>query len=146
MGKKSYNELKEKIISFYNDNLNELFQSYGIKSYKKLITLWIDFHSAHVEAADSVLQKYSELFIDDKNSEIEKIEAQSIIVEIIDQKTGKLFRRNLPIKYIETDNGVILSGETSEGKSTNITLLSDTALARIRDLTGKGPDKPRCDH
>jgi hypothetical protein len=139
--------LENEIFSFYNDLFTRLIKVSGVKTYDKLISLWTDFQKIHFDAADSVLQKHSENFSsDDKASVIEKIEAQSVIVEIIDQKTGKLYRRNLPLKYTETDNGVILSGETSDGNPSDITFLSDKALERINDLTGKGPDTPRCRH
>lgn len=77
---------------------------------------------------------------------LDKIEADTIIVEVIDNKTGKTFRRNLPIKYIETDNGIRLFGETIEGTPSQIVFYSDTALTKINDLLGMGPDTPRCDH
>ncbi len=74
------------------------------------------------------------------------IEADSITVEIVDKESGKTFRRNLPIKYLETDNGIILSGETLTGAPCEIALLSDTAVARMIDVTGHGPDSHRCDN
>ncbi|EGO65638.1 hypothetical protein [Acetonema longum] len=74
----------------------------------------------------------------------EKIEADSIVAEIMDKATGKIFRRTLPVKYLETDNGVILSGETVAGHPSEIAFYSEAALAKIHDLLGKGPDSPRC--
>lgn len=80
----------------------------------------------------------------DEAGVIDKIEADWVIVEVIDKNTGKKFRRNLPVRYLETDNGVILFGETIDGKPAEINLLSDTALAKISGLIGKGPDTDRC--
>ena len=74
------------------------------------------------------------------------IEADQVSVEIIDKSTGQLFRRQLPIKYCETENGIVLAGETMDGAPSQITFLSEGALSRIKDLFGKGPDVPRCDH
>lgn len=74
------------------------------------------------------------------------IEANSITVEIVDKESGRTFRRDLPIKYLETDNGIILSGETLSGVPCEIALLSDTAVARVVDVTGRGPDSHRCDN
>lgn len=74
------------------------------------------------------------------------IEADTITVEIIDKKSGKMFRRTLPVGYTENANGIMLSGETIEGKPVQMAFYSDTALERINDLIGKGPDSPRCDH
>ncbi|MDT8900692.1 hypothetical protein [Anaeroselena agilis] len=74
------------------------------------------------------------------------IEADSITVEVVDKQSGRTFRRNLPVKYIETDNGVILAGETLAGAPCEIALLSDAAVARMIDVTGRGPDSHRCDN
>ncbi len=140
-------DLKIEITSFYNDTFSKLIKKYNIKSYDQLVSLWTDFQEIHIDAADSVLQKQSEKFRGDNQTQnIEKIKAQSVIVEVSDQETGKLFRRNLPLNYLETDNGIILSGETSDGNPSDIVFLSDTALEKINDLTGNGPDSPRCGH
>ena len=78
---------------------------------------------------------------------VEEIEADWITVEVMDKNTGKTYRRTLPIRYHETDNGIELSGETLDGKESRINLLSETALLKIKDLLGKGPDSPKCnDH
>ena len=140
-------ELKIKLVSFYNDTFSEFIKDSDIKSYEKLISLWTDFQKIHTEASNTVLQMRSEQFTgSDSNSATEKIEARSVIVEVTDRETGIVYRRDLPLKYYETDNGIILSGETSDGKPSDITFLSDTAIERINDLTGKGPDTPRCGH
>lgn len=80
----------------------------------------------------------------DDAATLDKIEADWIIVEVIDKTTGKVFRRNLPVKYLETANGLVLSGETIDGKPAEIQFLSEAALAKVQDLVGKGPDAPRC--
>lgn len=74
----------------------------------------------------------------------EKIEADCIVVEVVDKTTGKMFRRTLPIHYLETNNGLVLSGETLDGTASQINFLTDAALDKIHDLLGKGPDSPRC--
>lgn len=76
---------------------------------------------------------------------LDKIEADWITIEVIDKTTGKLFRRNVPVRYLETDNGIVLFGETMDGKPAQIHFLSEAALAKINDLLGKGPDRARCD-
>ena len=83
----------------------------------------------------------------EEGDSIDKIEADWIIVEVIDKNTGRTFRRNLPIRYLETDNGLVLSGETIDGSPTHINFFSEAALSKLHDLLGKGPDSPRCsDH
>lgn len=81
-----------------------------------------------------------------EDEEIDKIEAHNIVVEVTDIVTGKVFRRNLPVSYLENNNGVVLSGEDMNGTPVQIAFFSDAALAHIHDLLGKGPDTPRCDH
>lgn len=75
---------------------------------------------------------------------VDRIEADSIIIEITDKNTGKVYRRDVPISYLETDNGIVLIGEDLDGKPSHINLLSEAALAKINDLIGKGPDHSRC--
>lgn len=72
------------------------------------------------------------------------IEADYVIIEVIDKNTGKMFRRSLSLAYLETGNGVVLSGESLDGKPAQISFLSDAALAKIHDLIGKGPDHDSC--
>jgi hypothetical protein len=74
----------------------------------------------------------------------ERIEADPIVVEVTDKQTGKVFRRNLPVAYLETDNGIILAGETLTGEPSEIALLSATALARLEYVFGKGADTDSC--
>ena len=75
---------------------------------------------------------------------VDKIEADWITIEVVDKDTGQLFQRKLPVKYLETDNGIVLTGETMDGQSAQIHFISASALARINELFGKGPDSPRC--
>ncbi|WP_378954059.1 hypothetical protein [Pelosinus sp. sgz500959] len=77
---------------------------------------------------------------------LDKIESDTVVVEVIDKHTGKRFRRNLPIKYVETDNGIRLFGETLEGNPSQIAFYSDTAITKINNLLGHGPDAPLCNH
>lgn len=76
---------------------------------------------------------------------VNKIESDFVVVEVVDRNTGKLFRRKLPLNYLETDNGIILSGENTECRPVQIAFLSDAALNKIIDVTGKGRDTQRCE-
>lgn len=78
--------------------------------------------------------------------DIDKIEADTITIEVIDQNTGKTFRRNLPIQYIETANGIRLLGETIDGTPSQIVFYSESAMTKINELLGNGPNNPRCNH
>ncbi len=75
----------------------------------------------------------------------EHIEADTVTLEVIDKHTGKLYRRCLPLEYSETDNGLTLSGENLSGETSQIAFLSEAAVQKITDITGRGLDKPRCD-
>lgn len=83
--------------------------------------------------------------MEEREDLLEQIEADSVVVEVIDKNTGKKFRRNLPIQYVENCNGLILSGETLDGRPSQIHFLSEAALCRINELVGKGADRPKCD-
>lgn len=83
--------------------------------------------------------------MEEESSELDKIEADWIVIEVTDKATGKMFRRTLPVHYLETDNGVVLSGENLDGTASQINFLSQNALAKLNDLFGKGPDSPRCE-
>lgn len=74
------------------------------------------------------------------------ISADQVTIEVEDKVTGELIRRELPLEYIENDNGIRLRGETLEGEPTEIVFLSQQAVERITDLTGKGAQAPRCDN
>lgn len=82
----------------------------------------------------------------EKDSSLDKIEADYIVVEVTDKDTGKLFRRSLPVSYFENSNGVVLCGESLDGTPAQIALYSNEALLKINDLLGKGPDAPQCKH
>ena len=82
--------------------------------------------------------------MEEKTGGVDKIEADWIAVEVTDKTTGEIFRRNLPVHYLETDNGVVLSGENLDGTAVQINFLSQNAFAKLNGLFGQGPDSPRC--
>ncbi|MDR2878405.1 MAG: hypothetical protein LBV03_00605 [Fusobacteriales bacterium] len=76
--------------------------------------------------------------------EISQITSPNIVAEVIDEKTGLLFRRYLEIEYSENSNGLIISGENIKGEKSEIVFLSETAVSRISELKGSGSDNPHC--
>ena len=44
-----------------------------------------------------------------------EISAKEVTVEVVDEATGKVYRRTLPIDYYETANGLVLRGENLDG-------------------------------
>ena len=81
-------------------------------------------------------------FVMDK--ELFEITASMVTVEITDEATGEVFRRELPIDYYENANFLRLSGENLDGSVSQLVFYSSRGLERMNDLTGKGPDKDPC--
>lgn len=75
---------------------------------------------------------------------ITQISTPNIVAEIIDEKTGLLFRRYLEIEYAENSNGLMFSGENINGEKAEIAFLSETAISRISELKGNGENDPPC--
>ena len=78
------------------------------------------------------------------DAEISQIISPNIVAEVIDEKTGLLFRRYLEIEYNENSNGLMISGENIKGEKSEIVFLSETAVSRISELKGSGSDSPHC--
>jgi hypothetical protein len=73
-----------------------------------------------------------------------KISAQEVTIEVIDETTGKMYRRTLPIDYCETANGLVLRGENLDGSVSQLVFYTARGMQRMQDLTGKGPDEDPC--
>lgn len=78
------------------------------------------------------------------NTPVDFISNDEVTIEVKDKSTNRIFRRNLDISYIENSNGLKLVGENLKGEPSEIVFLSDTALNKIIDVTGQGPNKSRC--
>ena len=75
-------------------------------------------------------------------SELSSISSSVVTITVTDDKTGQIFTRSLPIDYFENDNGIRLRGENIQGQPIELVFLSNSALEKIKDLTGQGPDEP----
>ena len=73
-----------------------------------------------------------------------EISAHEVPVEVVDARTGIRYRRQLPIEYYETANGLVLQGENLDGSVSQLVFYSDRGLERLQGLTGKGPDADPC--
>lgn len=80
----------------------------------------------------------------DKKDDYFEITASTVTVEVTDEKTGEVFRRELPIDYYENANLLRLSGENMDGSLSQLIFYSARGLERLRDLTGKGADHDPC--
>jgi len=73
-----------------------------------------------------------------------EIRAKTVTVEVIDEQTGQVFRRTLPIDYYENANCLRLQGENLNGSISELVFYTARGLERLKDLTGKGPDTDGC--
>lgn len=139
-------ELIAEIRAFCTQTVARLNSNEGA-NYEQWLAKWQVFHACYLAAAQQLLEQAGGVRQAEQGAAqaLEQIEAEMIVVEVMDQKTGRLFRRSLPVMFRETANGLILSGETAQGKASQIAFLSDTALQKIADVTGKGLDAPRCE-
>ena len=73
-----------------------------------------------------------------------EISAKEVTIEVVDEATGKTYRRTLPIDYYETANGLVLRGENLDVSISQIIFYSSRGVQRMKDLTGAGPDEDPC--
>lgn len=76
--------------------------------------------------------------------ELFEIVAHEVTVEVRDEKTGEVFRRELPIDYFENANFLRLSGENLDGSLSQLVFYTPRGIERVKDITGRGPDHDRC--
>ena len=77
-------------------------------------------------------------------NELFEIIAHEVTVEVKDEQTGEVFRRELPIDFYENANFLRLSGENLDGSMSQLVFYSSRGLERMKDLTGKGFDHDPC--
>ncbi len=73
-----------------------------------------------------------------------EITAREVTIEVKDERTGKIFKRTLPIDFYENANFLKLSGENLDGSMSQIVFYSARGIDRVKDLTGKGADHDSC--
>ena len=76
--------------------------------------------------------------------ELFEIIAHEVTVEVRDENTGEIFRRELPIDYFENANFLRLSGENLDGSLSQLVFYTPRGIERVKDVAGKGPDHDRC--
>jgi hypothetical protein len=76
--------------------------------------------------------------------ELFEIVAHKVTVEVRDESTGQVYRRELPIDYFENANFLRLSGENLDGSLSQLVFYTPRGIERVKDITGKGPDHDRC--
>lgn len=73
-----------------------------------------------------------------------EITADTVTVEVKDQATGEIFRRELPIDYYENANFLRLSGENLDGSVSQLVFYSARGIERMNGIIGRGPDEDAC--
>jgi hypothetical protein len=81
----------------------------------------------------------------EQNSETTRIQSDFVRLTVKDALSGETYERELPISYLETANGILLRGESIDGKEVEMAFLSESALEWMRGFKGGGPDEPRAD-
>lgn len=77
-------------------------------------------------------------------NKITQITAREITVEVKDIATGQVFRRTLPIEYLETATFVRMFGEDLKGNPSELVLYTSFGTKKVQDLTGGGIDYDPC--
>lgn len=73
-----------------------------------------------------------------------EIRASEVTVDVKDARTGQVFRRTLPIDYLETASCLRLGGEDASGRPAELVFFTRSGMSRLKDLTGGGPDHDPC--
>ncbi len=73
-----------------------------------------------------------------------EISAKQVTIEVKDEATGRVFRRELPIDFYENANFLRLQGENLDGSVSQLVFYSARGLQRLKDLTGRGADHDNC--
>ena len=78
------------------------------------------------------------------DEELFELTASVVTVEITDERTGRVYRRELPVDYYENANFLRLSGENMDGSLSQLVFYTPRGIERARDITGKGADHDPC--
>ena len=73
-----------------------------------------------------------------------EISAKRVTIEVTDERTGNVFRRELPMDYYENANCIRLQGENLDGSLSQMVFYSARGIDRLKDLTGRGADHDGC--
>lgn len=92
----------------------------------------------------SVLRPVKKRKVFNMEEKIFVISAKEVTVEVVDEATGKSYRRTLPIDYYETANSLVLRGENLDGSVSQLVFYTARGMQRMQDLTGGGPDEDPC--
>lgn len=125
----------------YNEKiLKELLETLVVKSDAKTDDELTDLRNLTLNVVLDFFNQYET----PNNKHLDFISSDEITVEVKDKDTNKIFRRTLDMSYIENSNGIKMQGEDLKGNPSEIVFLSNPAINKIIDVTGKGLNKSRC--
>lgn len=117
--------------------VNSLIESSNAKGEKELLAL-------KDQLMNDVLDCFTQKICEDPEKRVDFISADEAIIELKDKETSKLYRKAVPLSFIENSNGIRLTGEDLRGNHSEIVFLSSIALEKIIDVTGQGRNEARC--
>lgn len=88
---------------------------------------------------------FTQMLSDMQQSDAEHIASNNVIIELVDSRTGQLYRRPVELRFEENENGIVLTGEDMSSRSSSIVYLSDAYMKKLTDISGKGPNEHKCD-
>lgn len=138
----SSREMRQIIETGCREIVKNLFEQASADNAGELRDWWQEAQRLLLSTAAETLQQRWDN--SGTGGELASMDADEVVVEVIDKKSGRLFRRELPLKYSETGNGILLAGEDMEGRTAVIAFFSGAAMSRLSELFGQGPDRARC--
>lgn len=115
---------------------------------KILIQQWLDSQEgASNTLIPQVWQALAEITAESEAllPSLTNISAEEVQLFVKDDETGRSFHRLIPLDYLETSNGITLSGETYAAQPSQIVFLTEFALGKILELQGQ-EDEHNHDH
>lgn len=119
----------------FTERFMEAAKAEGLLDTKKQA---VSLRETMIAALDEAVNRFAE----NQNPTI--IRADITIMEVTDPATGCIFRRELPMEFLETATGIKIKGEDYYGKPSEIAFLSGNATMRIKDLMGGGAEHDSC--
>ncbi len=113
------------------------------------VSAWAEANATTLAEKSALLRALSDTLAETLMAaapETDAVAAPNAVIEVLNAGSGALYRRYLELCYEENDNGIRLIGEDMAGNEAQLVYLSETALKKMHDLRGAGPDIPGCGH
>ena len=123
-----------------NEKRNEL---------KNILRHWLDDQELGADCLIPLMWEQMGQLVDEMESSrpsLTKISAEEVQLLVMDDESGRSFLRKIPLDYLETSNGITLSGETYAAQPTQIVFLTEFALGKLLELQGEEDAEHDHDH